>query len=113
MQYLTIEIPVRLWQLIHGCVDNSTSVDMVDGVIETVAVGSCVRDAGWREAAAVAGDASSYGWPPEDSTLRITLRRGHWGWAVSQLDRWEPYEAARHEDFQAARVLIRSSLAEE
>ena len=111
MQYLTIDFPVRWWQLIDGCVDNSTSIDVVDGVIATVATGACVRDAGWRAAAAYDGERDSYGWPPADWTLPITLRRTHWEWVLSQLDRWEPYETGRHPDYGRLRPLIETALS--
>ena len=29
MRYVTIEIPVRLWQRVDGCVDNSMAIDVV------------------------------------------------------------------------------------
>ncbi|MFE5671058.1 hypothetical protein ACFQ58_05545 [Agromyces sp. NPDC056523] len=92
MQYVTIEMPVRLWQRVDGCVDNSMAVDVVDAVMESVVAGSCVQDAGWRASAAYSGERDQFGWPPSEHLLPITLRRSHWDWILSQLDRWEPYE---------------------
>lgn len=88
MRYLTIEIPVRLWQRVDRCVDNSTAIDVVDGVMETVIAGSCARDAGWRAAAAYEGECDHFGWPPPEYPLAITLRLAHWEWVLSQMDRW-------------------------
>lgn len=91
MQYLTIEMPVRVWQRVDGCVDNSMAVDVVNAIMESVISGSCVRDAGWRASSAYAGDRDQYGWPPSEHLLTIVLRHSHWDWVVSQLERWEPY----------------------
>lgn len=85
MRYLTIEIPVRLWLRVDGCVDNSTAIDVVDGVMKTVIAGSCVRDAGWRASAAYDGELDEFGWPPRDHPLAITLRLKHWEWVRAQL----------------------------
>ncbi len=111
MRYLTIEIPVRLWQRVDGCVDNSMAIDAVDGVIETAIAGSCVRDAGWRASAAYEGDRDPYGWPPREHRLAITLRLSHWEWVLSQLDRWEPYvtDGAVHD--ADVRAIILEALA--
>ncbi len=110
MRYLTIEIPVRLWQRVDGCVDNSLAIDAVDGVIETVIAGSCVRDAGWRASAAHEGDRDSYGWPPREHPLAITLRLSHWEWVMSQLDRWEPYVTDGAADDADVRAIILTAL---
>lgn len=93
MEYLSVEIPVRLWQVIDGSVDNTMAVDVVDtpAATESVMIGSCVRDAGWR-AAAHHGGLDQYGWPPRDHRLPIVLRREHWEWVAEQLERWETHD---------------------
>ncbi|WP_336855454.1 hypothetical protein [Sinomonas albida] len=93
MQYLTIEVPVWMWQRVDGCTDNSMAIDAVDAITETLLVGACVRDAGWRAAAAYQGEHDQFGWPPRAYPLPVTLRRSHWEWVLSQLKRWEPYES--------------------
>lgn len=85
-------MPVRLWQRVDGCVDNSVAVDVVEATMESVEAGACVRDAGWRAAAAHPHLLNQFGWPPPDHPLEITLRRPQWEWVLSQLERWEPYE---------------------
>ena len=112
MRYLTIEIPVRLWHSVDGCVDNSMALDVVDGIIETVMAGSCVRDAGWRASAAYEGERDSLGWPPGDHPLAITLRLAHWDWVLSQLDRWEPYAPDGAVDDADVRAIISTAIAE-
>ncbi|OJU39539.1 MAG: hypothetical protein BGN97_05645 [Microbacterium sp. 69-10] len=109
MRYLTVPVPVRLWLPVDGCVDNSMSIDVVDGIMESVIAGSCVRDAGWRAAAAFEGEPDGFGWPPRDHRLAITLRREHWEWVVSQLRRWEPFETEAA--VTQARELIEAALA--
>ena len=91
VEYLTVDITVREWQLVDGAVDNSMAVDAVDGVAKTLMVGACVRDAGWRASATYAGDRDEYGWPPLEHLLPLTLRRAHWTWVLAQLDRWAPH----------------------
>lgn len=110
MRYLTIEIPVRLWHRIDGCVDNSMAIDVVDGVMETVIAGSCVRDAGWRASAAHEGEHDEYGWPPHDQLLAITLRFAHWEWALAQLARWAPFAADGGADDADIRAMISTAL---
>ncbi|UJP11579.1 hypothetical protein L2X99_08915 [Microbacterium sp. KUDC0406] len=95
---------MRLWQRLDGCADNSMAIDVVDANMETVIAGSCVRDAGWRASAASVCERDRYGWPPSEQLLPITLRRSHWRWALSQLERWEPYAddgATAHADLRA------------
>ena len=112
MQYLTIEVPVRLWHGVDGCVDNSMAIDVVDGVMDTVIAGSCVRDAGWRAAAAYKGERDALGWPPREHPLAITLRLAHWEWVLSQLDRWEPYVTDGAGDDADVRAIISTAIAE-
>jgi hypothetical protein len=92
MQYLSIAMPVRLWQRVDGGADNSAAVDVVEGIMESVIAGACVRDAGWRAAAAHPESLDQFGWPPPEQPLAITLRRSHWEWVLSQLERWAPFE---------------------
>lgn len=108
VEYLTIEIPVRLWQRVDGWIDNSMAVDAVDAVAESMTTGACVRDAGWRAAAAFAGEPDQYGWPPQDHALPIVLRRTHWEWVLTQLERWGPYEP--EEASAEVRALIERAL---
>ncbi|MFF2389141.1 hypothetical protein [Agromyces sp. NPDC058104] len=110
MRYLTIEIIVRLWQRIDGCVDNSMAVDVVEGVMEAVIAGSCVRDAGWRASASYEGDCDGFGWPPREHPLAITLRLAHWEWVLSQVDRWDPYVADGAVDDADVRDIISTAL---
>lgn len=110
MRYLTIEIPVRLWQRVDGCVDNSTAIDVVDGIMETVIAGSCVRDAGWRASAAYEGERDEHGWPPQEYPLAITLRLAHWEWVLSQIDRWRPYVTDGAADDADVRTRISAAL---
>ncbi|REJ06190.1 hypothetical protein DY023_06875 [Microbacterium bovistercoris] len=110
MEYLTIAIPVRAWQLIDGTVDNSMAIDVVDGVMESVIAGSCVRDAGWRSSAGYTGARDSFGWPPEDHPLEITLRRGHWEWIRSQIERWEPLSSNTEPELSDACARIDGAL---
>jgi hypothetical protein len=91
VEYLTIAIPVALWHVIDGCVDNSMALDVVEGDVQTLTAGSRVRDAGWRASAAYDGPRGDYGWPPADHLLPITLRYDDWRWAQGELDRWAPY----------------------
>jgi len=72
------------------------AIDVVDAIIESVIAGSCVRDAGWRAAAEYEGTHDEFGWPPPEHLLSITLRRTHWEWTLSQLERWKPYETDGH-----------------
>lgn len=113
VRYLTIEIPVRLWQRVDGCVDNSMAIDMVDGIMGTVMNGACVREAGWRASAAYEGERDAYGWPPRDHPLPITLRLVHWEWTLSQLARWEPYVTDDEADDADVQAIIVGALARE
>lgn len=63
MDYIGIDIPVRDWGIVDGCADNTVAVDIVDGAIEAVAIGACVRDAGWRAFAQYPGQLNEIGWP--------------------------------------------------
>ncbi len=110
MRYLTIEIPVGSWQRVDGCVDNSMALDVVDGVMQTVIAGSCVRDAGWRASASYEGERDTSGWPPREHPLAITLRLAHWEWVLSQLDRWTPSVAAGTVDDADVRTIISTAL---
>ncbi|WP_062467529.1 hypothetical protein [Demequina maris] len=110
MRYVTIEIPVRLWHRVDGCVDNSMAIDVVEGVVETTIAGSCVRDAGWRASAAHEGERDGYGWPPRDHLLAITLRLEHWEWVLAQLDRWAPFETDGEADDADVRAIISTAL---
>lgn len=110
MRYLTIEIPVRLWHRVDGCVDNSMAIDVVDGVMATVIAGSCVRDAGWRASASHEGERDEHGWPPRDHPLAITLRLEHWKWVLAQLDRWAPFVTDGAADDADARAMISTAL---
>ncbi|MFB6611801.1 hypothetical protein ACFCVO_15840 [Agromyces sp. NPDC056379] len=110
MRYLTIEIPVQLWQRIDGCVDNSMAIDVVNGIMDTVIAGSCIRDEGWRASAAYEGERDLYGWPSREHPLAITLRLAHWEWVLSQLDRWEPYASNGAVDDVNVRAIISSAL---
>src|SRR5699024_8436166 len=69
----------------------------------------CVR-AGRRVAALAeqSGERDRLGWPPQEHILRVVLRREHWEWVLTQLDRWESYE--RDTPSTEARKLIRSAL---
>lgn len=111
VRYLTIEIPVELWQRVDGCVDNSMAVDVVDGVMESVIAGSCVRDAGWRASAEYGDECDSLGWPPREHLLGITLRLAHWEWVLSQLDRWAPCVTDDLVEDDSVRAIIRAALA--
>lgn len=110
VRYLMVEIPVRLWQRVDGCVDNSMAIDVVDGLMGTVIAGSCVRDAGWRASAAHEGERDEYGWPPRDCLLAITLRLEHWEWVLAQLDRWEPFVTDGAADDADVRAIISTEL---
>ncbi len=92
MRYVTIGIPVSVWQSVDLTTDNTLAIDVVEGVIETVMIGVCVRDAGWRAASSYEGALDAYGWPPPDHVLEIVLRQSHWMWVLSALERWQPYE---------------------
>ncbi|WP_337003227.1 MULTISPECIES: hypothetical protein [unclassified Microbacterium] len=92
-RYITIDIPVRLWLLIDGCIDNSMAIDAVEGDVVTLMNGAVVREAGWRAAADSEPDPSA-GWPPAEHLLHIVLPRSHWEWTAEQVDRWQPYQAA-------------------
>lgn len=85
-------MPVSLWHAVDGVADNAMAVDVVDGVMEAVIVGACVRDAGWRASAEFQGARDQYGWPPQDHLLSVTLQRAHWEWVLGQLQRWAEYE---------------------
>ena len=89
------------------------AIDVVDGIIETVIAGSCARDAGWRAAAAYEGDRDSYGWPPREHPLAITLRLAHWEWVLLQLDRWAEYAIDGAGDDAGARSIISAAVAAE
>jgi hypothetical protein len=77
----------------HSRRDNTMAVDVVDGIMESMLAGSCVRDAGWRASAEYQGSRDQYGWPPGEHLLGITLRRSHWDWLLAELERWKQYEA--------------------
>lgn len=111
MRYLTIEIPVRLWHRVDVCVDNSMAIDVVEGIMETVIAGACIRDGGWRASAAYEGALDPHGWPPRAHLLPITLRLAHWEWVLSQLDRWEPYVTEGAADDADVRAIITDALA--
>ncbi|MEV4776576.1 hypothetical protein [Microbacterium sp. LWH12-1.2] len=108
MEYLSIDVPVWLWQRVDGCVDNSMAVDVVESVLESVSIGSCVRDEGWRVAASFVGETDEHGWPPQDHPLPVVLQCAHWEWVLTQLDRWMPYED--DDAIAQARDLIQESL---
>lgn len=108
MEYVEISVTVELWQRVDGCVDNTMAIDVVEMNMESVINGSCVRDAGWRAAAAFTGVLDGWGWPPHDHPLPIVLRREHWEWVLLQLDRWSPYED--DDSLTCARVLIGNAL---
>lgn len=110
MRYVTIEIPVRLWQRVDGCADNSMAIDVMGGLMDTVIAGSCVRDAGWRASASHEGELDKSGWPPRDHPLAITLRHEHWEWVVAQLDRWEPFVSDGAADDADVRAMISAEL---
>lgn len=109
VRYLTIEIPVSLWQRVDGCLDNSVAIDVVNLDMESVTAGSCVRDAGWRAAAAYSGKLDPLGWPPLEHLLPVTLRDAHWDWTLSQLERWEQLETDG--TLASARRLIGDTIA--
>lgn len=92
MRYVTIRIPVADWQRVDACVDNSMAIDAVDGLVETMMSGACVRDAGWRAAHLYPGERDAGGWPPREHILPLTLRTEHWEWVLSQLDRWSEFQ---------------------
>lgn len=94
MDYVSIDVPVRLWHLVDGAADNSMALDVVDAIMPSVLAGACVRDAGWRASAEYSGPRDRYGWPPPDHALRIVLRREHWEWVLAQLSRWQSADAA-------------------
>lgn len=108
MEYVTIDVPVRLWHLVDGAVDNSMALDVVDAIMPSVLAGACVRDAGWRAAAESPGPRDQYGWPPPDHPLRIVLRREHWEWVLEQLSRW--HSAGDAEAAGAVTELIEAGL---
>ncbi len=109
MEYLTIAIPVVLWHVLDGCVDNSMAVDVVEGDVQTLTAGSRVRDAGWRASAGYDGPRGDYGWPPLDHLLSITLRRDDWRWAQGELDRWS-HDSRHPELISGVRALIEQEL---
>lgn len=88
MDYRKLDIAVSQWQVIDGCVDNSMSVDVVEGEILSTLHGGVVRDAGWRASAHFQGERDRYGWPPQEHLLEIELRREHWDFVLEQLRRW-------------------------
>lgn len=104
---------MRLWQRIDGCIDNSMVIDVLDGVMETVSAGSCVRDAGWRASALYVGERDDDGWPPREHPLAITLRVPHWEWVLSQLDRWAASADNGPVDDDVVRAMISTVLASE
>lgn len=87
------------------------AIDVVDGIMETVMTGACVREAGWRASAAFEGERDTYGWPPHDHLLPITLRIAHWEWTLSQMTRWEPYVTDGVADDADVRAIIVDALA--
>ncbi|MBO1769379.1 hypothetical protein [Agrococcus sp. TF02-05] len=109
MEYVQIELPVRDWQLVDACADNSASTDVVDLDIGSVTTSACVRDAGWRASAAFADEHDALGWPPADRMLAILLQREHWRWVVAQLDRWARLEDGA--DLERLRAAIEERLA--
>lgn len=108
VEYLAIDVPVGLWLHVDGCVDNSVAIDVVELIMDSVIIGSCVRDEGWRKSAAYQGERDAYGWPPTDHLLPIVLQRSHWHWVITQLDRWMPY--AEGTTLAEARDLITKGL---
>lgn len=111
MRYVTIGIPVAVWQSVDVTTGNTLAVDVVEGVMETVMIGECVRDAGWRAASSYAGALDEYGWPPPDHVLDIVLRQSHWMWVLNVLERWQPYETDGRPE--QARQIIASALSPE
>lgn len=112
MNYLTADVPMPIWHQINGCTDNSMAVDIQSDegdVIETVSIGSCVQDAGWRAAALHTGSKDESGWPPDDDSLTITLQRTHWEWVLKQLHRWESIDPSEPGQFDAS-AFVRSTI---
>ena len=108
MDYIPVEVPVRLWWLVDGCVDNTMSVDAVDLVADSLLAGACVRDAGWRASSDFVGNRDQYGWPTAEQLLRIVLRREHWKWVIDQLRRWDKYS---EESYDEVLALIEGALS--
>ena len=110
MSPLTIEIPVRLWHRIDGCVDNSMTLGTVDRHDEAADFGLSVRQAGWRASAAHVGAHDAGGWPPGEHLLEIALSIPQWRWVVSQLDRWSPFVADGFAEDAEVRAIIIAEL---
>jgi hypothetical protein len=71
----------------------------------------CVRDAGWRASAGYGDERDSFGWPPREHSLAITLRLAHWGWVLLQLERWKPNDSDGAVADYSIRVIIRAALS--
>lgn len=111
VRYMTVEIPVWLWQRIDGCVDNSMAVDLVNGGMEPGIAASCVRDARWRASAGYGDERASFGWPPREHSLAIMLRLAHWEWVLVQLERWTPNDSDGAVEDYSIRAIIRAALS--
>ena len=109
MDYITVRLPVRLWQRVDASVDNSMAIDAVNGFSLTLTNGACVRDAGWRASAEFDGERTALGWPAAERELSIVLRREHWEWALDQLNRWSTADADNLEACERIEAALRSA----
>jgi hypothetical protein len=88
-----IAVPVQVWRHIDACVDNTIAVDAANGDLTSVAIGTSVREAGWRAIDAASHDVDGAGWPIGSAAMEIVLPREHWEWAALQVARWSAGES--------------------
>jgi hypothetical protein len=88
VRYRSLSFPVSAWRIIDAVIDNSMSMDSVDGEVTTLMSGAVVRDAGWRASFHQRGDGSSEGPRGGDAEITVELSIAHWEFVMQELDRW-------------------------
>jgi len=77
---ISVQLPVRLWAVVDGTVDNAVSTANITGNQDTVRTGKAIRQAGWDQVPWVDGE-----WPPGDQVIAIALSSEEWRFALCKL----------------------------
>lgn len=84
------------------------AINVVDGIMETMIAGSCIRDSGWRAAAAYEGERDPGGRLASIHWRSHCDSRAGTGCCLS-LDHWEQYDGAAND--VRVRAIISSALS--
>lgn len=88
VNHRTVSVPLKHWHRVLACVEAAMQDAAQNSEVLSFGSGAIVQDATHRAVSQYTGPTTSFGWPPDEHHLAITLEDGEWAWVFQHLDLW-------------------------